>query len=98
MPRGPVISRMVDMSKEKKGLDNGRVGGSRQQEKNEIVDPFQVGNTEWYLSKAIVASATLPWIPPAMVRPSMATCCTYTLSFKKTQMYFLCVGEMGELQ
>jgi len=97
MPRGPVILKIGERLKEKEGLDDGRVEGFGQQNNIKFSTHLMVGNTEWYFSKVIMVSATLPWIPPAMVRPSMATCCTYTPSFQKTQMYFLCVGQMGEL-
>ena len=67
---------MVDRSKENEGFEDGREQGFRQQKKMKSSTHLMSANTEWYFSKAIVVSATFPCIPPAVVRPSMATCFT----------------------
>jgi len=57
-----------------------------------------VGWMVWKFSKATLASAMVPWIPPAVAKPSTTTCWMYTPFFQYTHKYFLWEGKMGELR
>jgi len=76
--------------------DDGRVEGLGTKEMKSSTH-WMVGNTEWYFSKAIVASTTLPWIPPAVVKPSMHMLYIYTIFLEDTDVFLVC-RKMGELQ
>jgi len=77
IPRGIVMLRIEERSKGKQGGESMlRFDWTGHRKKMKSLTHLIVGLMSCAFRTSIVASATVPWIPPAIDKPLMATCWT----------------------